>query len=163
MGTRFVILVVIALLIVPWASFPTSSASDARSSEDVSVNLTKEVWGSNEAFFANILAENLVLGQGYLIDWAIRTGNGSQGSDFTVRNGQINFTATTTSSQQNVLAYHLNSKPKWYSHSAAFVEKSFDDFIETIGKDGFIIVNGECSHGISFTLENSKICMSGSK
>ena len=61
------------------------------------------------------------------------------------------------------LSYHLKSKPKWYSHSAAFVDKSFDDFIETIGKDGFIIVNGECSHGILFKIKNNNICMSGKK
>ena len=61
------------------------------------------------------------------------------------------------------LSYHLKSKPKWYSHSAAFVDKSVDNFIETIGKNGFIIVNGECSHGISFTIENNEICMSGDK
>ena len=61
------------------------------------------------------------------------------------------------------LSYHLKSEPKWYSHSAAFVEKSFDDFIETIGKNGFIIVGGECPYGISFTVKNNKICMSGSK
>ena len=61
------------------------------------------------------------------------------------------------------LSYHLKSNPKWYSHSNAFVEKSIDDFIETIGKDGFIIVNGECPHGISFVVKNNKICMSGEK
>jgi len=61
------------------------------------------------------------------------------------------------------LSYHLKSKPKWHSHSAAFVDKSFDDFIETIGKDGFIIVNGECSHGILFKIKNNNICMSGKK
>ena len=61
------------------------------------------------------------------------------------------------------LSYHLKSKPKWYSHSAAFVDKSFDDFIETIGKDGFIIVNGECSYGVLFIIKNNNICMSGKK
>ena len=61
------------------------------------------------------------------------------------------------------LSYHLRSKPKWYSHSAAFIDMSVDDFIETIGKNGLIIVNGECTHGISFTIENNKICMSGNK
>ena len=61
------------------------------------------------------------------------------------------------------LSYHLQSNPKWYSYSAAFVEKSLDDFIETIGKKGFVIVNGECTHGISFIIENNKICMSGKK
>ena len=61
------------------------------------------------------------------------------------------------------LSYHLRSKPKWYSHSAAFIDMSIDDFIETIGKNGLIIVNGECTHGISFTIENNKICMSGNK
>ena len=61
------------------------------------------------------------------------------------------------------LSYHLKSNPKWYSHSNAFVEKSVDDFIETIGKDGFIIVNGECSHGISFIIKNNNICMHGEK
>ncbi len=61
------------------------------------------------------------------------------------------------------LSYHLRSKPKWYSYSAAFIDMSVDDFIETIGKNGLIIVNGECTHGISFTIENNKICMSGNK
>ena len=61
------------------------------------------------------------------------------------------------------LSYHLKSKPKWYSHSAAFVDKSFDAFIETIGKDGFIIVNGECSYGVLFIIKNNNICMSGKK
>ncbi len=61
------------------------------------------------------------------------------------------------------LSYHLKSNPKWYSHSNAFVEKSVDDFIETIGKNGFIIVNGECSHGISFIIKNNNICMHGEK
>ena len=61
------------------------------------------------------------------------------------------------------LTYHLQSKPKWYSHSSAFVEKSFDDFIETIGKKGFIIVNGDCTNGISLTIGNNEICMSGKK
>ncbi len=61
------------------------------------------------------------------------------------------------------LAYHLQSKPKWYSHRAAFVEKSVDDFIETIGKNGLVIVNGECSFGVSFTIEGNKFCMSGSQ
>jgi len=61
------------------------------------------------------------------------------------------------------LSYHLKSKPKWYSHSDAFVDKSFDDFIETIGKDGFIIVNGECPYGVLFVIKNNKICMSGKK
>ena len=59
------------------------------------------------------------------------------------------------------LSYHLNSNPKWYSHSAAFVDKSIDDFMDTIGSDGLIIVNGECTYGISFTIEANKICMSG--
>ena len=59
------------------------------------------------------------------------------------------------------LSYHLNSSPKWYSHSAAFVDKSINDFMETIGRDGLIIVNGECTYGISFTIEANKICMSG--
>ena len=61
------------------------------------------------------------------------------------------------------LSYHLKSNPKWYSHSNAFVERTFDDFIETIGKDGFIIVNGECSRGVLFTIKNNNICMSGKK
>ncbi len=61
------------------------------------------------------------------------------------------------------LSYHLQSKPKWYSYSAAFIDKSSDDFIETIGKNGFIIVNGECSHGVFFIIENNKLCMSGNK
>ena len=61
------------------------------------------------------------------------------------------------------LSYHLQSNPKWYSHSNAFVEKSVDDFIETIGKEGFIIVNGECSHGILFVIKNINICMNGKK
>ena len=61
------------------------------------------------------------------------------------------------------LSYHLISNPKWYSHYDAFVEKSVEEFIETIGKDGFIIVNGECSDGISFTINNNDICMHGQK
>jgi hypothetical protein len=61
------------------------------------------------------------------------------------------------------LSYHLKSRPKWYSHSAAFVDKSFADFIETIGKDGLIIVNGECTDGVSFTIESNKICMYGDR
>jgi len=61
------------------------------------------------------------------------------------------------------LSYHLKSNPRWYSHSNAFVEKSVDDFIETIGKDGFIIVNGKCSDGILFITKNNNICMYGEK
>ena len=61
------------------------------------------------------------------------------------------------------LSYHLKSRPKWYSHKTAFVDKSLDDFIETIGKNGFIIVNGECSNYISYVIEGNKICMSGNK
>ena len=61
------------------------------------------------------------------------------------------------------LSYHLQSNPKWYSHSNAFVEKSVDDFIETIGKEGFIIVNGECPNGILFVIQNINICMNGKK
>ena len=61
------------------------------------------------------------------------------------------------------LSYHLISNPKWYSHSNAFVERSVDNFIETIGKDGFIIVNGECDNGISFIIKNNNICMYGEK
>jgi hypothetical protein len=61
------------------------------------------------------------------------------------------------------LSYHLKSNPKWYSHSNAFVEKKFDNFIETIGKDGFIIVNGECSSGVLFIIKNNNICMNGKK
>jgi len=61
------------------------------------------------------------------------------------------------------LSYHLKSNPRWYSHSKAFVEKSVDDFIETIGKDGFIIVNGECDQGVSFTIKKINICMHGKK
>jgi len=61
------------------------------------------------------------------------------------------------------LSYHLKSNPKWYSHSNAFVEKTFDDFIETIGKEGFIIVNGECVSGLLFIIKNNNICMNGKK
>ena len=61
------------------------------------------------------------------------------------------------------LSYHLKSNPRWYSYSNAFVEKSVDDFIETIGKDGFIIVNGECPHGVLFIIKNINICMHGEK
>ena len=61
------------------------------------------------------------------------------------------------------LSYHLRSRPKWYSYSAAFIDMSVDDFIEIIGKNGLIIVNGECTYGIFFTIENNKICMSGNK
>ena len=61
------------------------------------------------------------------------------------------------------LSYHLKSNPKWYSYSAAFVDRSFKDFMETIGKDGFIIVNGECTHGTLFTIKNNDICMNGTK
>jgi len=61
------------------------------------------------------------------------------------------------------LSYHLESKPKWYSHSAAFVDKSISEFLETIGKDGLIIINGECSFGSSFKIEGNKICMYGNK
>ena len=61
------------------------------------------------------------------------------------------------------LSYHLKSKPKWYSYTAAFKKKSFNDFITTIGKEGLIIVNGECGAGILFTVENNKICMYGKK
>ena len=61
------------------------------------------------------------------------------------------------------LSYHLSSKPKWYSHSAAFVDISFDDFMKTIGKEGFIIVNGECTHGNSFEVQDNNICMYGNK
>ena len=61
------------------------------------------------------------------------------------------------------LSYHLKSKPKWYSFSAAFVDMSADNFIKKIGKNGLIIVNGECSHGFSFEVEKNKICMSGSQ
>ena len=61
------------------------------------------------------------------------------------------------------LSYHIQSRPRWYSHSNAFVEKSVDDFIDTIGKDGFIIVNGQCSQGVSFEVKNINICMHGLK
>ena len=61
------------------------------------------------------------------------------------------------------LSYHLESNPRWYSFSNAFVEISVDDFIETIGKEGFIIVNGECSRGILFVIKNINICMNGKK
>ena len=61
------------------------------------------------------------------------------------------------------LSYHLKSNPKWYSHSNAFVEKTFEDFIETIGKEGFIIVNGECVSGLLFIIKNNNICMNGKK
>ena len=61
------------------------------------------------------------------------------------------------------LSYHLGSNPKWYSHSNAFVKRSLDNFIETIGKDGFIIVNGECSKGVTFKVKNNNICMHGKK
>ena len=61
------------------------------------------------------------------------------------------------------LSYHLKSNPRWYSYSNAFVEKSVDDFIETIGKDGFIIVNGECSQDDSFIIKNINICIHGEK
>ena len=61
------------------------------------------------------------------------------------------------------LSYHLKSNPKWYSHSNAFVERTFDDFIETIGKDGFIIVNGECVSGLLFIIKKNNICMNGKK
>jgi len=61
------------------------------------------------------------------------------------------------------LSYHLQSKPKWYSYSAAFIDKSYEEFIDQIGKAGFIIVNGDCSYGISFIVDGSKICMSGNK
>ena len=46
---------------------------------------------------------------------------------------------------------------------SAFIDKSVDEFIETIGKDGFIIVNGECSYGVLFIIKNNNICMSGKK
>ena len=61
------------------------------------------------------------------------------------------------------LSYHLKSNPKWYSHSNAFVEKTFEDFIETIGKEGFINVNGECVSGLLFIIKNNNICMNGKK
>ncbi len=61
------------------------------------------------------------------------------------------------------LSYHLPSNPKWYLHSTAFIDKSVDEFIEEIGKYGFIIVNGECANGVSFTIKNNQICMSGTK
>ena len=61
------------------------------------------------------------------------------------------------------LSYHLESKPKWYSHKAAFVDKSFDEFMKTIGQNGLIIVNGECTFGTSFVVENIKICIHGEK
>jgi len=61
------------------------------------------------------------------------------------------------------LSYHLKSNPKWYSHSSAFVEKSIEDFIETIGNDGFIVINGECPYGIPFIIKNNKVCMLGKK
>ena len=61
------------------------------------------------------------------------------------------------------LSYHLKSNPKWHSHSNAFVEKTVDEFIDTIGKDGFIIVNGECSTGVSFVIKNNNICMNSKK
>ena len=61
------------------------------------------------------------------------------------------------------LSYHLKSNPKWYSSSNAFVEKSAEEFIETTGKNGFIIVNGECSYGVLFIIKNNNICMNGKK
>ena len=61
------------------------------------------------------------------------------------------------------LSYHLQSNPKWYSYTSAFIDRSAEEFIEQIGKNGFIIVNGECSYGISFIIDGSKICMSGNK
>jgi len=61
------------------------------------------------------------------------------------------------------LSYHLKSKPKWYSYSGAFIDRSAENFIQTIGKNGFIIVNGECPHGVSFEVKDNKICMSGNK
>ena len=61
------------------------------------------------------------------------------------------------------LSYHLKSNPRWYSTSDAFVKKTIADFIQTIGKDGFIIVNGECSHGVLFIIEKNNFCMSGKK
>ena len=47
--------------------------------------------------------------------------------------------------------------------TSAFIDRSAEEFIEQIGKNGFIIVNGECSYGISFIIDGSKICMSGNK
>ena len=61
------------------------------------------------------------------------------------------------------LSYHLESKPKWYSYSAAFIDISMEEFLKTIGTGGFIIVNGECDYGISFKVENNSICMYGKK
>jgi len=61
------------------------------------------------------------------------------------------------------LSYNLKSKPKWYSYTAAFVDISADDFMNTIGNNGFIIVNGECSYGILLVIKNQNICMLGKK
>jgi len=62
------------------------------------------------------------------------------------------------------LSYHLSSKPKWYSYSAAFANRSLEDFIKLIGDNGLIIINGKCSDiHISFIIEKNKICMSGNK
>ena len=67
------------------------------------------------------------------------------------KNGISNFTNTIDSVigdewHAGNLSYHLRSRPKWYSYSAAFIDMSVDDFIEIIGKNGLIIVNGECTH-----------------
>jgi phospholipase/lecithinase/hemolysin len=120
MGWRLALVVVVSLLVMPWAGTIPSSASqghggNARSSgiETLSVQLDKEVWSSAETFSASVVASNLTIGHTYTMQWEVRSGNGTFGHDVLVRNGQLNISATNSAMEVQVQANHLNSSTSY--------------------------------------------------
>jgi len=107
MGRRIALLLVASLLAMSWGGTLPVDASEGRGNEGMSILLTKEVWSSAETFEATVGTWGLSSGRLYTVDWQIRSGNGTHGSEFIVRSGQQNFTATNSAMQIQIHANHL--------------------------------------------------------
>lgn len=110
MSRRVAILLMASLLATSWAcTLAPVGATDSRSSEGISVVISKEVWTSSETFEATIGLWGLNMGRAYSFEWEIRTGNGSMDPGVMVQNGHQNFTANSSAMQVQIEANHLDS------------------------------------------------------
>ncbi len=97
MASRSTLIVILAIFLMPFANIVHVEANSSNLEPEISIDISKSVWMSNEEFIADLYANNTSTGQSYSIEWHIVTGNSSSNSNLIVDSGVDSFTSTGAS------------------------------------------------------------------
>ena len=116
MGRRFTLLIVISLLLLPWAFSPSVAAADAKGSEGGSILLEQKTFASDEPLEATIGLWGLTLGRNYDLHWMVHATNDSSaiGASTMVSSGMIEFFANQSATQIEFSEHHISNDSMMY-------------------------------------------------